>query len=519
MRLRYFTHAAEIFREVVRDHPRRTALRWTRDHATTYEQLDHSSNQVARVLLGKGVRKRDTVCICLDKVPLAYGAILGCLKIGAAYFVVDPGHPAPRTEGMLERCRPALVFAQPSAPLASFRSPTAVVGSDGVDAPWLAGVDGGPVAVPWEIDGSDPAYIMFTSGSTGAPKGVTISQSNVVNFIRWTQNHFDITPDDVLTNVNPLFFDNSVFDLYSSLFCGAALVPFTAETMRDSHAIAGRIDDLGCTIYFSVPSLLVYLERTKAVGAGSFPSLKKIIFGGEGYPKPMLRKLYEHLGQRIELHNVYGPTECTCICSAYRIGAGDLEGTQGYVPLGRLVPNFSSVIIDESNGEVRQGEVGELCLGGPCVGLGYYGAPELTAQAFVQNPTHDRFADRVYRTGDLVRCDRSDGKLYFVGRSDSQIKHQGYRIELGEIEHAMNAVDGVDEAAAIYTTTGETGRIVGVVASKENVPAGAIRTALTRVLPKYMVPDRIVVVTELTKNANGKIDRQAIAKRITLGPV
>ena len=363
----------------------------------------------------------------------------------------------------------------------------------------------------WSIDGSDPAYIMFTSGSTGTPKGVTISQSNLVNFIFWSREQFATTPVDVFTNVNPLFFDNSVFDIYSSLCAGASLVPFTAATMGDPKAIVARIEALGCTVYFSVPSLLVYLQTLKLLTRTSMPALKKIIFGGEGYPKPMLARLFDAVGDRIALYNVYGPTECTCICSVYPISAGDLVDLKGLAPLGRLIPGFSYVIIDDAGQAVEPGQVGELCLGGPGVGLGYYGDPDQSATVFIQNPTHDRFFDRVYKTGDLVRDDPADGKIHYVGRADSQIKHQGYRIELGEIEHALTCVEGVDEAAAVYLFNGTSGRIVGVVAAKGDLAPAAVKQALVETLPKFMVPERVVVVGRLLKNANGKIDRKAIA--------
>jgi D-alanine--poly(phosphoribitol) ligase subunit 1 len=351
---------------------------------------------------------------------------------------------------------------------------------------------------------------MFTSGSTGAPKGVTISQNNLVNFIHWSQDQFGTTPEDVFTNVNPLFFDNSVFDIYSSLFAGAALVPFTAATMREPKAIVARIESLACTVYFSVPSLLIYLQTMKLLMPTAVPSLQKIIFGGEGYPKPMLARLFEAVGDRTRLYNVYGPTECTCICSVYRIGADDMADPKGLAPLGQLIPNFSHAIVDEAGGQVPPGEAGELCLGGPCVGLGYYNDPEQTARVFIQNPVHDRFVDRVYKTGDLVREDPVDRKIHYIGRTDSQIKHQGYRIELGEIEHALACVAGVAEAAAVYTN----GRIVGIVASQQELEPAAVKQAVLELLPSFMLPERVVVVAQLLKNANGKIDRKAIAATI-----
>jgi D-alanine--poly(phosphoribitol) ligase subunit 1 len=515
--LRYYANAAAIFADVARERRDAIAIRWTRDAHTTYARLDAVSNQIARILLDRGVRKRDTVCLAGDKCLATYGAMLACLKIGAPYFAVDPGNPRSRLQSMVDRCRPVLALVGSSVDPATFRCDTLLVEEGASELPWLAGVDDREVDVPWTIAGSDPAYVMFTSGSTGAPKGATISQNNLVNFIHWAQYQFDIDADDVLTNLNPLFFDNSVFDIYASLFTGASLVPFTAATLRDPHAVLARVDELGCTMYFSVPSLLIYFQRLKLVGPASFPSLKKIVFGGEGYPKPMLAKMYKAVGHRIQLHNVYGPTECTCICSVYRISDLDFTDLKGYPPLGRLIPNFSYVILDEASRAVAPGETGELCLGGPCVGLGYYGAPEQTAAVFVQNPTHGRFFDRLYKTGDLVKYDPVDQKIHFVGRADTQIKHQGYRIELGEIEHALLTIDGVDEAAAIHMSASGTSRILAVVASTDSLAASAVRAILGDALPKYMIPERIIVARQLPKNANGKIDRKGIAAAIAQG--
>jgi D-alanine--poly(phosphoribitol) ligase subunit 1 len=265
-----------------------------------------------------------------------------------------------------------------------------------------------------------------------------------------------------------------------------------------------------------VPSLLVYLQTMKLIDRASFPAARVVMFGGEGYPKPMLRKLFDAIGGRVALVNVYGPTECTCIASAYRVAAGDFADMQGLAPLGEVDANFSRVVVDAEGRPAADGATGELCLGGPCVGLGYYNDPAQTARAFVQNPTHDRYLDRVYRTGDLVRVGE-DGKLRFMGRADSQIKHQGYRIELGEIEHALGAVDAVDEAAAVHLTGGGPSRIIAVVASGRPLAGAEVRASAARLLPAYMLPERIIVVGALPKNANGKIDRPAIRAAIEQG--
>jgi D-alanine--poly(phosphoribitol) ligase subunit 1 len=510
----YVTHAAQIFAGVVARQPAAVALRWADGREVSYEQLDRGANRLMGELLRAGVGKRQTVAIATDKCDVAYAAILACLKIGAPYFMVDPASPVPRARAIVEQCVPAYAVVGARAP-AVFECPTHRISPEG-RLESLEEYPEQPPDVAAAIDGSDPAYIMFTSGSTGTPKGATMSQANLVNFIGWARTQYHIGPEDVVTNVNPLYFDNSVFDIYSSLFSGATLAPFGAVELSEPAALLAAFDRLGCTLYFSVPSLLVYFQRLKLIGPGSFTTMRRIVFGGEGYPKPMLQRLFAAIGDRVELHNVYGPTECTCICSSYRITAADFADLDGYPPLGQLVPNFSHVIADEQGRAVPPGTVGELYLGGPCVGLGYYAAPGQTAAAFVQNPCHARFHDRMYRTGDLVRLNADDGKLHFVGRVDSQIKLQGYRIELGEIEHAMQRLAGVDEAAAIFTNDGTIARITGVAAGSA-ILADAMRRDLAALLPRYMIPERIVVVQGLPKNANGKIDRSALTSAIRRG--
>ena len=179
------------------------------------------------------------------------------------------------------------------------------------------------------VTGGDPAYLMFTSGSTGTPKGVVISHASVLNFIDWSIAEFGIGPGDVLTNANAIYFDNSVFDVYSSLFSGATLAPIAREIAQRPDTLAARVAAAGCTVWFSVPSLLIYLTAMKQLGPQTWPTMRCLVFGGEGYPRSELRKLYGFFGQRARLVNVYGPTECTCICSAYTITEADLAESFG----------------------------------------------------------------------------------------------------------------------------------------------------------------------------------------------
>jgi D-alanine--poly(phosphoribitol) ligase subunit 1 len=363
-----------------------------------------------------------------------------------------------------------------------------------------------------DVTGSNPAYIMFTSGSTGFPKGAVMTHANVLNLIQWSRQTYTIEQDDVLTNVNPLYFDNSVFDFYAALFNGARLVPFTKSEIGDPRIIVEKIDAAACTLWFSVPSLLIYLQTMKATDGRNLRSIRRFLFGGEGYPKAKLKKLYDAYSESTEFFNVYGPTECTCICSSYRITDTDFTDVQGLPPLGNIAKNFSYLILGEDGGAVPVGETGELFLSGPNVGLGYYNDAERTAASFVQNPLHDRFREIVYRTGDLARVDPADGKLYIEGRKDNQIKHMGYRVELEEIEAALHCLDYVTEAVALHASANGLSRIIAVVASANELDKNRLRRDLGQIIPSYMIPSVFHCERVLPKNPNGKVDRRYLAE-------
>lgn len=244
----------------------------------------------------------------------------------------------------------------------------------------------------------------------------------------------------------------------------------------------------------------------KAMTPKSLAMLRLILFGGEGYPKTELKKLYDLFSQEVALVNVYGPTECTCICSAHRLSEDDFRSIEGLPTLGKPNQNFDYRILDE-NGEDQ--DSGELCLIGPNVAAGYFNDLERSAMSFFTLTDHGRFMKRMYKTGDLVRV--VDGNLYFVGRKDNQIKHMGYRIELEEIELALNSVHGISQAAVIYERVSDAyGKIVAFVASEKDISENALREELKLKIPDYMIPSRVRCYRALPKNSNGKIDKQAL---------
>jgi D-alanine--poly(phosphoribitol) ligase subunit 1 len=509
----YHYSIATAFCAVAARFAARPALKMTDGRTITYGELDAAANRAARLLKDRGIGRRSVVAILNNKTLDDYAAILACLKLGAAYVNLDDTNPGERLARIFSTCRPKLVVGV--APADGAQTAARTVGAGLVDwrAPEVRAVlDTGNLAPPPDMEmviGADPAYIMYTSGSTGTPKGAAITHANVLNFAHWTATRFGIRPDDILTNVNPMYFDNSVFDLYGSLLNGAAMAPIPRPITADARACIDAVEAAGCTVWFSVPSLLIYLMTTKALASERLPTLRTFVFGGEGFPKPELRKFHGLYGHRVRLVNVYGPTECTCICSAHDVTQADLDAPDNLVTLGQIAENFDALVVDDDAAPVAAGGVGELCLAGPQVGLGYYNDPERTALAFRANPINPAWTERTYFTGDLVRLGADGRTLSFVGRKDNQIKQMGYRIELEEIEAALYQVEGVIQAAVVHKAN-RFGRKHIVAYVSVGPEEADLRRALKVVLPDYMIPQRIAQLATLPRNANGKIDRRAL---------
>lgn len=499
----YEYNLAIRFQAVVSQHGDRTAISFSKNEHVSYAELNKLANRTARFLAQRGIKKTDVVSISGKKSVFTFASMIASLKLGCPYVILDPDSPAERLRKILSTSRPSLLLAEPDLinRLVEVASDLAIelVDQNSLAAA-LANLDSDNLLETRSVTGSSPAYIMFTSGSTGFPKGAVMTHANVLNLIAWSQKTFSITIDDILTNVNPLYFDNSVFDFYAALFNGASLLPLSKEETSDPKLLVEKIDEGACTLWFSVPSLLIFLQTMRATDGKHLRSIRRFIFGGEGYPKAKLKQLFDTYSPASEFFNVYGPTECTCICSSYRVTNEDFSDLQGLPPLGHIAANFDYLIIDD-----------ELCLLGPNVGRGYYNDPERTAQSFVQNPTHDKFIDIMYRTGDLVRLNPADDKLYIEGRKDNQIKHMGYRIELEEIEAALYCLDYVSEAAVLHTNSNGMSRIVAVVAG--DFDNEQIRCDLKQIVPNYMVPSVFHREKMLPKNPNGKVDRRQLAER------
>lgn len=500
------------FYDIASSYPEHIALSYPDKKTISYRELNALSNQIARFFISKDFKKNQVVALLNNKSVTAYASMIACLKVGIIYSNIDYSSPWERINKILSTCLPVIILNDgiQSELEGQIKMNTSieVLGIQSLEFHKIISIfETSDLEETKSITGTDPAYIMFTSGSTGFPKGAVMSHGNVINFIHWGQTTFNITSSDIFTNANPIYFDNSVFDFYTSLMSGAILVPISSEMAKDPQSLVKAVNNSGCTVWFSVPSLLVYLLTTKAISANDFKGIKRIIFGGEGFPKTKLKQLFDLFSNRIDLYNVYGPTECTCICSSYLITDKDFEKMNELAPLGYLAPNFSYEILPEDN---TTPDTGELCLIGPNVGLGYYNDLERTNSVFIQHP-EKKYTERMYKTGDIVQKDRK-GYLHFKGRTDNQIKHMGYRIELEEIEAAFNSIPYVNEVGVIYEKINAGfGQIKAFVStSVKDKVAVDLMNEVKKILPPYMIPRAIEIMSILPKNSNGKVDRKQL---------
>jgi amino acid adenylation domain-containing protein len=491
----------------------------------TYGQLEKASNQLARVLRMAGSQTGDRVCFLIPKSPLAIIAMIGILKAGCTHVPLDAGNPPLRIRKILECCDTRwLLAAGPVLPLLSeiledpcLRSRTSLGWLDArklapptFQVEWtaddLALVE--PDPLPRGGFQVDAAHILFTSGSTGIPKGVVITHSNVIHFVQWAVRHFGIDSSDHLSGHTPLHFDLSTFDVFGTFAARAQLHMVPLETAISPFKLAEFIRTSELTQWFSVPSVLNYMAKFDVVKFDDFPALRRVLWCGEVLPTPVLSYWMRRL-PKVHFTNLYGPTETTIASSFYDVPACPKDQREP-VPIGRACDGEELLVLNQHLEPVPVGAIGDLYIGGSGLSPGYWRDPEKTATAFVHVQREGNSDHRIYRTGDLARYGE-DGLVYFVGRKDTQIKSRGYRIELGEIEAALSALPELQESAVVaINRSGFEGWLIccayvlqpGSLAT----PVG-LRKEVEKNIPSYMIPARWMACSTLPKNANGKIDR------------
>lgn len=355
---------------------------------------------------------------------------------------------------------------------------------------------------------TDPIYIMFTSGSTGAPKGVTVPHRGVIDYAMWVRDTFKIDENSNLGNQAPFYFDNSIFDIYSMLLTGAKMTIIPEKLFMFPSKLPEFVRDNHITTIFWVPTVMINVANSGVLSEIEMPELQNVVFCGEVMPNTQLN-IWRKSQPHCIYANLYGPTEISDVCSYY---IADREfADSDPLPIGRACENMRIIILNEENKIADINEQGELCVIGTGVSLGYWNAPELTRKAFTVNPANPYYSERIYRTGDLAYIN-DEGLIMFVGRRDNQVKVKGNRIELGEIENAAMCVPSVKGACAVYDEREQ--KIVLFVESCETLMLRKVNLELKKYIPQYMLPGKLVVMDAFMHTANDKIDRVALKRSL-----
>jgi amino acid adenylation domain-containing protein len=494
---------------ILRGHPPEApALLWASgslDHGTLRANMLH----IASRLQACGVRSGDRVALALPKSPEMVQALLGVLAAGAAYVPVDPQAPAARIAALLQDAQPALVLATsqvlqalgPATTLQARAIDPAADGS-GLDA-WLREIpESTPVLPP---SGPDfLASILYTSGTTGRPKGVALTHGNIGSFVAWAAGRLGLRAEDRFASHAPLHFDLSTLDLFAPFLMGGSVVLLDEKAVRFPAAVARVLEERQVTVWYSVPTALRMLEERGNLAARDLSRLRLVLFAGEPFPPAALRALMRLLPHP-RYANLYGPTE-TNVCT-YHLLPGPPAENEAALPIGIPCEHLEVSLRDEAGKPVPEGTPGEMCVAGPGVMAGYWQAPEATRAVRLEG------REDSYRTGDYGVL-RPDGLIQFLGRRDQQVKIRGHRIELLEIESHLLAHPGVRQAAAVCSGPSGDVRILAFV---EPVPGSgpspeSLQAHCARVLPAYALPARIEIRNLLPLTATGKLDRRKLAE-------
>lgn len=506
-------HLLDGFHRCAAAMPDRIAVEDEQGRALSYAALDEVAARLAGRLGGMGVVPGDRVGLCMPKSINSLTCVLGILKARAAYVPVDYSAPADRNRFIFSNCQARVICAdelrarslttggEAPAPLLVFPGSA----SDAVGAPWLTDSPRAGALGPPRPD--DLAYILYTSGSTGVPKGVMHNQASAVSFLHWAIETFHPNDRDRFSSHAPFHFDLSILDLYAPLSTGATLVLVGEELGKDPLRLAPFIAEKKLTVWYSAPSILSLMAQYGKLETFDYSALRTVLFAGEVFPVKHLRAL-RHLWPDKAFYNLYGPTE-TNVCTFYRIPDRIADDRTDPFPIGRVCSNCRDLVLDENHKPVPEGEEGILFIhaSGPVM-IGYWNNPEMNAKVFYT----DERGQPWYRTGDVVRRDPG-GDYIFLGRRDRMVKRRGYRIELGEIEAALYRNTAIKEAAVVARESEEGVTIVAfTVRSGESLSMIALKQYSATHLPAYMIPDRFVFLDALPRTSTDKVDYQSLLR-------
>lgn len=465
----------------------------------TFSQLKTQAMALATRMLEKKLFKKPVV-IYLEKGVDVLVSFMGAAYSCNFYSPIDIDMPASRVNKILEVLKPSLVITTAGLRgifegyeyegdyLIFEDAVSAPVDEEIVEAARCRGID------------TDLLYVLFTSGSTGVPKGVTINHRSVIDYIDWVTETFDITEEDSFGNQAPFYFDNSILDIYSTIKSGATTYIIPKNLFAQPVPLLEYLKEKKINTIFWVPSALIVVAKLKAFrNVDLSDTLLRVLFCGEVMPNKQLNVWRKFLPD-VLYANLYGPTEITDACTYYIVDREFADDEP--LPIGIPMANTDILVLNDKDELVKDGEIGELCVRGTSLSMGYYNNPEKTKEAFVQNPLNPMVPETIYRTGDLVKYNEY-GEIVYLSRKDFQIKHMGHRIELGEIETAVSSLEEIALCCCLYDEKHQ--KIVLFI--EEELEKAYINKQISGLVPEYMLPGKVICLEKMPINANGKIDR------------
>lgn len=473
--------------------------------ALTFAEVRYQAIALASMLCNYG--RRQPIVVYMDKSVDMLVAYLGIAYSGNFYCPIATDMPESRTQRIMNILKPAAIICMdkhvndigegckigfdPKRVYSFGKLATEQVEEQNI------------LNVSKKILSTDLLYVLFTSGSTGEPKGVAVTHGSVIDYIDWVTEEFSISSEDRFGNQAPFYFDNSILDIYSCVKTGASLHIVPAELFSQPVNLLQYLLDQKINTIFWVPSALIVVSKLKAFrNVDISGTLKRVMFCGEVMPNKQLNIWRKYLPNAMYV-NLYGPTEITDACTFFVV---DREfSDEEPLPIGNPMPNTEILVLNEKNELVKPGENGELCVRGVSLAVGYYNNPEKTREVFVQNPLNKTYPEFIYKTGDIVHYNEM-GELVYVCRKDFQIKHMGHRIELGEIENAVCSLDGVANGCCLYDEKRQK-IVLFIETLDERIDRHFVLDGVKKMLPDYMYPNKVITISKFPLNTNGKIDR------------
>lgn len=477
-----------------------------RDQKTdvTYSEFLNTAKSIGTAIAENGIFKKP-IAVIAERSVGNLTAMFGVLYSGNFYTVIDSEMPPERVKAIFETLKPsgAVVTEGCLSLLKKLNFTGSVISCEKArEYPADSGLLG---KIREKMIDTDPAYTLFTSGSTGVPKGAVVSHKSVISYVKWYSETFKIDHNTVFGSQTPFYFSMSVSDVFSTVYSGAQLNIIPKTLFSFPMNLLEFLNERKINTIYWVPSALCIIANWRVLDYGELKYIKKVLFAGEVMPVRQLNYWIGKLPDAV-FANLFGPTETTDICTYYIVDRKFGDGET--LPIGKACDNCDVFVVKEDGTKAKTGEEGELYARGSFLAMGYYNNPEKTAAAFVQNPLNSSYPETVYKTGDLVKYNEN-GELIYISRIDFQIKHMGYRIELGEIEAAASALDAVSSCAAVYDTAED--KIILVYEGKKREISEIISELALR-LPGYMMPQKIIRTKAMPHNENGKIDRKWLAK-------